>query len=68
MMLENEKMIVNIKVWSLLALIVMLIINFCFASSGASVSTYINILVILLSTICEWKMSEIKHIISFKEI
>lgn len=68
MMLENEKMIVNIKVWSLLALIVMLIINFCFASSWASVSTYINILVILLSTICEWKMSEIKHIISFKEI
>ena len=62
--LENERMNVNMKTWSAVALILMLIVNFCFAFFGVAQPYYIIILVLFLvfHLWMVWKMKETKDV------
>lgn len=46
--LENSKVGVNLKVWSIMMFIVMLISNFCFTSFGVKMPWYVVVTVCLL--------------------
>ena len=62
--LENERMTVNMKTWSAVALIVMTIINYCFAFFGVAQPYYIIIiaLFLVLHLWMVWKMKETKDV------
>lgn len=61
---ENPKMNVNMKTWSAIALILILIVNFCFAFFGVAQPYYIIILVLFLvfHLWMVWKMRETKDV------
>ena len=62
--LENERMTVNMKTWSAVALIAMTIVNYCFAYFGVAQPYYIIILVLflVLHLWMVWKMKETKDV------
>ncbi len=61
---KNPKMNVNMKTWSAIALILMIIINFCFAFLGVAQPYYIIILALflVLHLWIVWKMKEKKDV------
>ena len=61
---ENPKMNVNMKTWSAIALILMIIVNFCFAFFGVAQPYYIIILALffVLHLWVVWKMKETKNV------
>lgn len=62
--LENERMNVNMKTWSNIALIAIIIVNFCFAFFGVAQPYYIIILALFLvfHLWMVWKMRETKDV------
>ena len=62
--LENEKTNVNMKTWSNIALIAIIIVNFCFAFFGVAQPYYIIILALflVLHLWMVWKMGETKDV------
>ena len=62
--LENPKMAVNMKTWSAIALIIMIIVNYCFAFFGVAQPYYIIILALFLvfHLWMVWKMKETKEV------
>lgn len=62
--LENEKMTINMKTWSAVALIVMTIVNYCFAFWGVAQPYYVIILALFLvfHLWMVWKMKETKDV------
>lgn len=62
--LENPKMSVNMKTWSAIALIIMIIVNYCFAFFGVAQPYYIIILALSLvfHLWMVWKMKETKEV------
>ena len=61
---ENPKMNINMKTWSAIALILILIVNFCFAFFGVAQPYYIIIIALLLviHLWMVWKMKETKDV------
>lgn len=61
---ENPKMNVNMKTWSAIALILMIIVNYCFAFFGVAQPYYIIILALFLvfHLWMVWKMKETKDV------
>ena len=61
---ENPKMNVNMKTWSAIALILMIIVNYCFAFFGVAQPYYIIILALflVLHLWMVWKMKETKDV------
>jgi len=61
---ENPKMNVNMKTWSAIALILILIVNYCFAFFGVAQPYYIIILALflVLHLWMVWKMGETKDV------
>ncbi len=61
---ENSKMNVNMKTWSAIALILMIIVNFCFAFFGVAQPYYIIILALflVLHLWVIWKMKETENV------
>lgn len=61
---ENPKMNVNMKTWSAIALILILIVNFCFAFFGVAQPYYIIIIALFLviHLWMVWKMKETKDV------
>ena len=57
---ENKRMTVNMKTWSAIAMIIITIVNFCFAILGVAQPYYIIILVLffVLHLWMVWKMKE----------
>lgn len=62
--LDNGRMNVNMKTWCTIALIVMAIINYCFAFLGVAQPYYIIILTLffVLHLWMVWKMKETKDV------
>ena len=62
--MEDGRMNVNTKVWSLTAFIVVTIVNLCFAGFGVSMPYYVIVLALLLviHLWVVWKLSEIKKV------
>lgn len=62
--LENERMTVNMKTWSSIALIVMILVNYCFAFWGAAQPYYVIILALclVLHLWMVWKLKETKDV------
>ena len=62
--IPKERMTVNMKTWSAVALIAMTIVNYCFAYFGVAQPYYIIILVLflVLHLWMVWKMKETKDV------
>ena len=62
--LDNGRMTVNMKTWSAVALIVMTLVNYCFAFFGVAQPYYIIILALflVLHLWMVWKMKEAKDV------
>lgn len=62
--LENGRMSVNMKTWSSVALIVITIVNYCFAFFGVTQPYYVIILALflVLHLWMVWKMKETKDV------
>lgn len=61
---DNSRNCTNIKVWSILMFVIMLIVNMCFALLGVNQPLYITIMTALLTThiFVVWKILQVKHI------
>ncbi len=62
--IENGRMNVNMKAWSITAFIVLVIINLCYAGFGVTMPYYIIVLALLLviHLWVVWKVSTIKDV------
>lgn len=62
--IENSRMNVNMKAWSITAFIVLVIINLCYAGFGVTMPYYIIVLALLLviHLWVVWKVSTIKDV------
>ena len=60
--IENGRMNVNMKAWSITAFIIVVVINLCFAVFGVSIPYYVIVLALLLVIHLGvvWKLSTIK--------
>ena len=61
---KNNKVGVNIKIWSFIMFLIMFIVNLCFVWFGNNPSYYIILMTFLLVShiFVVWKISEIKNI------
>ena len=62
--IENCRMNVNLKAWSITAFIVVTIVNLCFAIFGVTMPYYVIVLALLLviHLWVVWKLSKIKNV------
>lgn len=62
--MNDRRLNVNLKAWSIIAFIVMAIVNFCFAGFGVNIPYYVIVLTLLLviHLWVVWKLSAFKNI------